>query len=135
MDSDSTSTSSTDTDLYFEDAQTLHDEYRDQRAAIRRKQAALEDLCGRLAHIDCDIGTASLGIDNDGTISVVISTPRFPDEVKSILHDFQWPRKFDNGYDTMSRCLTWSLKTDIDTLIEDHERNQQAHSRATEQAA
>ncbi|MFD1570108.1 MULTISPECIES: hypothetical protein [Haloferacaceae] len=133
MNSDNTPASSTD--LYFEDAQTLHDEYSEQRAAIRRKQAALEALCERLAHIDCDHGSASLEIDNDGTITVGISTPKFPDEVKSILHDFQWPRKFATGYDTMSECLTWSLKTDIETLIEDHERNQQTHAGATEQAA
>ena len=64
-----------------------------------------------------------------------MSTPQFPEEVKSMLHDFQWPRKFATGYDTMLRCLTWSLKTDIETLIEDHQRIQQPQDRAVPQTA
>jgi len=133
MSSDTTPTSSTDTDLYFEDAQTLYDEYRDQRETIAQKQDALAALSNRLETIDCDLGSASLEINNDGTIVVGMATSEFPDEVKSLLHDFQWPRKFTNGYDTMSRCLTWSLETDIETLIEDHKRNQQARARTTPQ--
>jgi len=131
MNSDTTSGSSTNSDLYFEDAQTLYDEYRDQRETIARKQDALAALSNRLETIDCDLGSASLEINTDGTIAVGMAMSEFPDEVKSLLHDYQWPRKFDNGYDTMSRCLTWSLETDIETLIEDHERNQQAQARTT----
>ena len=136
MDSDSTrTTSSTDTQLYFDDAEALAQQYREERNAIKRKEAALATLCERLETIDCDIGGANLNIDDDGTITVSMSTPQFPEEVKSMLHDYQWPRKFATGYDTMSRCLTWSLKTDIETLIEDHQRIQQPQDRAVPQTA
>ncbi|MBP1923666.1 hypothetical protein J2751_002711 [Halorubrum alkaliphilum] len=136
MNSDSApTTSSTDTGLYFDDAEALAQQYREKRDTIKRKEAALTALSKRLETIDCDIGGANLDIDDDGVITVSISSPRFPDEVKSMLHDFQWPRKFATGYDTMSRCLTWSLKTDIETLIEDHERIQQPQGRAVPQTA
>jgi hypothetical protein len=136
MDPDTTPTiSSTDTELYFDDAEALAQQYREERAAIKQKEAALATLCERLETIDCDIGGATLDIDADGIITVSMSTPQFPEEVKSILHNFQWPRKFATGYDTMTRCLTWSLKTDIETLIEDHERIQQPQGRAAPQTA
>ncbi|TKX45578.1 hypothetical protein EXE41_11190 [Halorubrum sp. SD690R] len=136
MNSDNTpTTSSTDTELYFDEAEALAQQYREERNAIKRKEAALTTLSNRLETIDCDIGGATLDIDADGIITVSISTPQFPEEVKSMLHDFQWPRKFATGYDTMSRCLTWSLKTDIETLIEDHERIQQPQARAAPQTA
>lgn len=131
MNPDSTPpTGRADTELYFDDAEALAQQYREERTAIKRKEAALATLCERLETIDCDIGGATLDIDGDGTITVSMSTPQFPEEVKSMLHDFQWPGKFATGYDTMSRCLTWSLKTDIETLIEDHERIQHAQARA-----
>lgn len=136
MNSDSTpSTSSTDTELYFDDAEALAQQYREERTAIKRKEAALATLSERLETIDCDIGGANLDINDDGIITVSMLTPQFPEEVKSMLHDFQWPRKFATGYDTMSRCLTWGLKTDIETLVEDHQRIQQPQGRTTPQTA
>lgn len=136
MNSDSApTTSSTDTGLYFDDAEALAQQYREKRETIKRKEAALAALSKRLETIDCDIGGANLDIDNDGVITVSMSTPQFPEEVKSMLHDFQWPRKFATGYDTMSRCLTWSLKTDVETLIEDHERIQHTQARTAPQTA
>ena len=101
MNSDTTPTSSTD--LYFEDAQTLYDEYRDQRETIAQKQDSLTALSNRLETIDCDLGSASLEINNDGTIVVGIATSEFPDEVKSLPEGFVRTAKSDIcGIEAMS---------------------------------
>ena len=48
MNSDSTPTSSTDTELYYDDAEAFAQQYREKRDTIKRKEAALAALSKRL---------------------------------------------------------------------------------------
>jgi len=107
---------------YFEDVTEKWTDLEEQREELERQQEALQQLDERVAKIDCDIGGASLEIDDDGIIEVSTSTPEMGEEVKQLVHGYSWPKKSAIGYDTRSECVTWSLKTDIETLVDDHQR-------------
>jgi len=110
-------------DTYFEDTTEEWTQLEEQREELALRQDALRRLDEQVAKIDQDIGGGSIDIDEDGIIHVQTSTPDMCDEVKQLVHGHSWPRKSAIGYDTRSRCITWSLKTDIDSLVDDY--NQQ----------
>lgn len=124
--SSSSDTEDAGSGTYFDDTAEKRAELEEQKEELALRQEALQRLDERVAKIDCDLGGASLDISDDGTIHVHTSTPDMGEEVKQLIHGYRWPKMFDIGYDTRSQCITWSLKTDIDTLVDDH------HQRSTE---
>lgn len=118
----SSETDHTGDGTYFEDVTEKWTDLEEQREELERQQEALQQLDERVAKIDCDIGGASLEIDDGGIIEVSTSTPEMGEEVKQLVHGYSWPKKSAIGYDTRSECVTWSLKTDIETLVDDHQR-------------
>jgi hypothetical protein len=109
-------------DTYFEDSTEEWTQLEEQREELAVRQEVLRRLDERVAKIDQDIGSASIEINDNSIIHVQTSTPDMCDEVKQLVHGYSWPRKSDIGYDTCSQCVTWSLKTDIDSLVEDHQQ-------------
>jgi hypothetical protein len=118
----SSETDHTGDGTYFEDVTEKWTDLEEQREELKMRQEALRLLDERVAKIDCDIGGASLEIDDDGIIEVSTSTPEMCEEVKQLVHGYSWPKKSAIGYDTRSECVTWSLKTGIETLVDDHQR-------------
>lgn len=107
---------------------THHDEVESKLSEIQgeidrlqRQQEAIEKLATQVTKIDCDIGSGTITFDGD-TIKVNLSDPNFSDDVKFLVNEYNWPRQMDNGYETRSQVLTWTLWTDLETLVKDHQR-------------
>jgi hypothetical protein len=109
-----------DPDTYFDDTSAEWRQLEEKRDELALRQEALRRLDERVAKIDCDIGGASIKINDEGVIHVKTSTPDICDEIEQLLHGYSWPKEFQIGYETRSKCVTWSLKTDIGTLVDDY---------------
>lgn len=107
-------------DLYFADAQGEYQSLEERREELAEKQRMLVALDTLISIIDCDLGSASLTIKEDGTVVAKTSTPKLSEEVKTVITDYNWSKKFDIGYDTRSKCITWSLKSTVETLTAGH---------------
>lgn len=107
-------------DTYFEDATEEWLQLEERRDELALQQEAVKRLDERVAKIDCDIGSGSIEINDKGIIHVKTSTPGMCEEVKQLVHGHNWPKEFKIGYETRSQCVTWSLKTDITTLVDDY---------------
>lgn len=91
-----------------------------RREELALQQEAVKRLDEQVAKIDCDIGSGSIEISDEGVIHVKTATPGMHEEVKELVHGHSWPKESKIGYDTRSQCVTWSLKTDITRLVDDY---------------
>jgi hypothetical protein len=107
---------------YFDDTSTKWRQLEDKRDELALQQEALRRLDERVAKIDCNIGGGSIEISDEGAIHATTSTPDICDKVEQLLHRYSWPKEFQIGYETRSKCVTWSLKTDMETLVDDHQQ-------------
>lgn len=108
--------------LYFQDVVDEWQHLGEEQKKLQRRQEALAQLDERVSKIDCDLGGATVEITDGGIVTVSTSTPDMCEEVKSLIRDYSWPKKSAIGYDTRSECVTWTLKTDIETLFNDHQQ-------------
>lgn len=115
-------TDDSEPETYFEEASEEWQELEERRDELALQQEAVERLDERVAKIDCDIGSGSIKISDKGIIHVKTSTPGMCEEVKQLVHGYNWPKEFDIGYETRSKCVTWPLKTDITRLVDDHQQ-------------
>lgn len=107
-------------DTYFDSTTEEWLQLEERRDELALQQEAVKRLDERVAKIDCDIGSGSIEISDEGVIHVKTSTPGMCEEVKQLVHGHNWPKEFKIGYETRSQCVTWSLKTDITTLVDDY---------------
>lgn len=117
----------TDAGIYFDGSEAIWQSLEEEREELRRRQEAVKELDNLVREIDCNIGGASMEVDvEEGTIRVQTITEHMTEEVKELVHGYCWSRKFDIGYVTRNRCITWDLQTHMDTLVKDFQGETQS---------